>query len=461
MTKQQRLRTLPKMDDLLRVIESQAGDLPRSLIKSVIQDELASYRQRLLAGQQDCCDQQELLTGIWQELNRQSQPHLRGVINATGVILHTNLGRARLSDECSAMLASVGCKYSNLEYDLNDGSRGSRYQHVEDLLVRLTGAEAALVVNNNAAAVYLVLDSVTKGREVVVSRGELVEIGGSFRVPSIMAASGCKLVEVGTTNKTHPADYMAAISERTGALLKVHTSNYKIIGFTAEVEMPELAAIAQQNQLPSIYDLGSGLMMDLSPYGIAGEMTVAQCVRQGADLVCFSGDKLLGGPQAGIIVGKSDYIAAMKKNHLLRALRIDKLTLAALEITLRQYLDPAKAVMSIPTLRMIAQSPAVVREKAECLAGLLNEVGCRCGVVQSAARVGGGSLPAVELKSYAVAIQMEGLSPNRLESKMRENSIPIIARITDDCLQLDLRTVEPEEFTDIVLCLKMIISGLG
>ncbi|WP_371363703.1 L-seryl-tRNA(Sec) selenium transferase [Sporomusa rhizae] len=461
MTKQQRLRTLPKMDDLLRVIESQAGDLPRSLIKSVIQDELACYRERLLVGQQDCCDQEELLTGIRQEINRQSQPHLRGVINAAGVILHTNLGRARLSDECSAMLASVGCKYSNLEYDLNDGSRGSRYQHVEDLLVRLTGAEAALVVNNNAAAVYLVLDSVTKGREVVVSRGELVEIGGSFRVPSIMAASGCKLVEVGTTNKTHPSDYTAAISEHTGALLKVHTSNYKIIGFTAEVEMPELAAIARQNQLPSIYDLGSGLMLDLSPYGIAGEKTVAQCVRQGADLVCFSGDKLLGGPQAGIIVGKSVYIAAMKKNHLLRALRIDKLTLASLEITLRQYLDPERAVKSIPTLRMIAQPPAVVREKAERLAGLLAGVGCRCSVVKSAARVGGGSLPAVELTSYAVAIQMEGLSPNRLESKMRENSIPIIARITDDCLQLDLHTVEPEEFADIVLCLKMIISGLG
>lgn len=276
-----------------------------------------------------------------------------------------------------------------------------------------------------------------------------------------MAASGCKLVEVGTTNKTHLSDYTDAISEYTGALLKVHTSNYKIVGFTAEVEMRELAKIARQNQLPSIYDLGNGLMLDLSPYGITGEITVAQCVSQGADLVCFSGDKLLGGPQAGIIVGKSDYIAAMKKNHLLRALRIDKLTLAALEITLRQYLDPAKAAQSIPTLRMIAESPAVIREKAERLAGLLVEVGCRCSVVRSAARVGGGSLPAVELESYAVAIHMEGLSPNKLETKLRGNSIPIIARITEDCLQLDLRTVEPEEFADIVLCLKKIISDLG
>lgn len=460
MTKQQRLRTLPKMDDLLQVIENQAGDLPRSLIKSVIQDELACYRQRLLTGAADRCDQEELLAGIRLELGRQSQPHLRGVINATGVILHTNLGRARLSDECQAMLAGVGCKYSNLEYDLADGSRGSRYQHVEDLLIRLTGAEAALVVNNNAAAVYLVLDSITKGREVVVSRGELVEIGGSFRVPNIMAASGCKLVEVGTTNKTHPADYVAAISEQTGALLKVHTSNYKIIGFTAEVEMRELAQIARKHQLPSIYDLGSGLMVDLTPYGIPGETTVAQCVSQGADLVCFSGDKLLGGPQAGIIVGKSAYITAMKKNHLLRALRIDKLTLTALEATLRQYLDPAKAVHSIPTLRMIAEPAVAVREKAERLADLLARTGCNCSVVKSAACVGGGSLPAVELESYAVAIHLEELSPNRLESKLREHCVPIIARITDDCLQLDLRTVEPEEFADIVLCVKQIISDL-
>ncbi|TWH47259.1 L-seryl-tRNA(Sec) selenium transferase [Sporomusa sp. KB1] len=460
MTKQQCLRTLPKMDDLLRAIESEASDLPRNLIKSVIQEELGRYRESLVAGKRDYCNQEELLTGIRLELKRQSQPHLRGVVNATGVILHTNLGRARLSEECADMLASVGCRYSNLEYDLDDGSRGSRYQHVEDLLIRLTGAEAALIVNNNAAAVYLVLDSITKGREVVVSRGELVEIGGSFRVPNIMAASGCKLVEVGTTNKTHPSDYIDAISEHTGALLKVHTSNYKIIGFTEEVEMPELAEIARKNQLPSFYDLGSGLMVDLAPYGIAGEMTVEQCVRQGADLVCFSGDKLLGGPQAGIIVGKSAYIAAMKKNHLLRALRIDKLTLTALEITLRQYLDPAKAVKSIPTLRMIAQTLAVVREKAEQLASLLAEVGCRCSVVRSAARVGGGSLPAVELESYAVAIHMEELSPNRLETKLRENSIPIIARIADDCLQLDLRTIEPEEFADIVLCLKKIISDL-
>jgi L-seryl-tRNA(Ser) seleniumtransferase len=454
------LRSLPKMDDLLRTIENEAVDLPRNLVKSVMQEELGRYRESIVAGERDCCNQEELLAGIRQELERQSQPHLRGVVNATGVILHTNLGRARLSEGCVDMLTRVGCGYSNLEYDLDDGSRGSRYQHVEDLLIRLTGAEAALIVNNNAAAVYLVLDSITKGREVVVSRGELVEIGGSFRVPSIMAASGCKLVEVGTTNKTHPSDYIDAITADTGALLKVHTSNYKIIGFTAEVEMRELAEIARNNQLPSIYDLGSGLMADLTHYGITGEITVAQCVRQGADLVCFSGDKLLGGPQAGIIVGKSAYIAAMKKNHLLRALRIDKLTLAALEFTLRQYLDPAKAVANIPTLRMIAQPAAVVQEKAEQLAGLLTRVGCRCSVVKSTARVGGGSLPAVELESYAVAINMEGITPNRLEIRLRENSVPIIARITDDCLQLDMRTVEAEEFADIVLCLKKIISNL-
>lgn len=460
MTNQQCLRTLPRMDDLLRRIESEAGDLPRKLVKAVIQEELGGYRKSLVAGKRDCCDQEELLTGIRLELKRQSQPHLRPVINATGIILHTNLGRACLDEECAKVLTGVGCRYSNLEYDLTDGSRGSRYQHVEDLLIRLTGAEAALVVNNNAAAVYLVLDSITKGREVIVSRGELVEIGGSFRVPNIMAASGCKLVEVGTTNKTHSSDYRSAISEHTGALLKVHTSNYKIIGFTEEVAMRELAEIGRQNQLPSIYDLGSGLMVDLAPYGITGEITVQQCVRQGADLICFSGDKLLGGPQAGIIIGKSVFIDAMKKNHLLRALRIDKLTLAALEVTLRQYLDPARAVTSIPTLRMMTQPPEVIREKAEQLAGLLSKVGCSCSVVKSAARIGGGSLPAVELTSYAVVIQIEELSPNRLESKLRENGIPIIARITDDCLQLDLCTVATEEFADIVLCLETIISEL-
>lgn len=457
MTIQERLRTLPKTDDLLRMIESEGSNQPHNLVKSVIQEELDRSRESLLAGISDECDREELLARIRLQLARKARPHLRGVVNATGVILHTNLGRARLTKECVELLTNVGCRYSNLEYDLEDGNRGSRYQHVEDLLIKLTGAEAALVVNNNAAAVYLVLDTIAKGSEVIVSRGELVEIGGSFRVPEIMAAGGCRLVEVGTTNKTRASDYERAITERTGALLKVHTSNYKIIGFTESVSMKELADIARDRQIPSIYDLGSGLMVDLSPYGIPGETTVEQCVKQGADLVCFSGDKLLGGPQAGIIVGKAAHIAAMKKNHLLRALRIDKLTLAALEITLRQYLDPEKALSGIPTLRMMTEPLAEVRKKAERLAALLVEVGCVCRFVESTSRVGGGSLPEVGIDSWALALDVRGISPNALESGMRENDIPIIGRISDDCVQLDLRTVAEEEFPDIVQCLETII----
>ncbi len=358
------MRQLPKVDEMIRCIASEGiTNVPAVLVKLACQKEIELERQKILSGSPYQYSREDLIRRIKAEIEKQNQPHLRKVINGTGVVLHTNLGRARLSQMVSESMKEICGSYSNLEYDLETGERGTRYEHVEQLLTFLTGSEAALVVNNNAAAVYLVLNSVANGKEVIVSRGELVEIGGAFRVPEIMTASGCRLVEVGTTNKTHESDYEENINENTGALLKVHTSNYKIIGFTDEVSLEQMKAVGEKHGLPLIYDLGSGLLVDLKAYGIGDEPTVRSCLEQRADIVCFSGDKLLGGPQAGIIVGKAEYINRMKKNHLLRALRIDKLTLTALEFTLRQYLTPEAAVVQIPTLKMITEPLENLKKK--------------------------------------------------------------------------------------------------
>lgn len=441
------MRQLPKVDEMIKDIVAEGiTDVPISLIKHVVQIEIDLDRQKILAGETKQFSQDDLKERIITEIKKQNKPHLQRVINATGVVLHTNLGRAKLSKSVSEKLMEISGSYSNLEYDLENGERGSRYAHVEDLLTFLTGAEAALVVNNNAAAVYLVLDSVVKGKEVIVSRGELVEIGGSFRIPEIMKAGGCKLVEVGTTNKTHESDYIENINEDTGALLKVHTSNYKIIGFTEEVTLKQLKAIGEKNDIPLIYDLGSGLFFDLMSYGIGEEPTVMQCMEQKADIVCFSGDKLLGGPQAGIIIGSKKYIDQMKKNHLLRALRIDKLTLTALELTLRQYLSPKKALTEIPTLKMITQSKEDLRKKAEKLYGLLEKKSCiQYEIMESDSQIGGGTMPGIDIPSYVISVNVDSLSADRLEHRLRSNSIPIIARIFKDNVLLDVRTMEDEE----------------
>lgn len=440
------LRQLPKVDDVIRKLSEDSPGVPMVLIKKAVQKEIGLLRQKVLSGEICQFQQDDLIHRIKIELNKQNEPHLKKVVNATGVVLHTNLGRAKLSRPVSASLMDIGLSYSNLEYDLENGTRGLRYDHVEELLTFLTGAEAALVVNNNAAAVYLILDSVTKGKEVIVSRGELVEIGGSFRVPEIMKAGGCKLVEVGTTNKTHERDYIENIREETGALLKVHTSNYKIIGFTEEVPLLQLREIGAKYELPVIYDLGSGLLLDLSSYGIGEEPTVGKCLEEKADIVCFSGDKLLGGPQAGMIVGKKKYIDKMKKNHLLRALRIDKLTLAALEQTLRLYLSPDEAMKQIPTLKMITEPTESLKLKAEAFYGMLEKrKGTSYEIIPTEAQAGGGTLPGLILPSYAVGAEIKELPADRLEQRLREHSVPIIARIWKDKVLLDVRTMEQED----------------
>ena len=332
---------------------------------------------------------------------------MKPVLNATGTILHTNLGRAPIADTHMAHVAAVATGYSNLEYNLEAGARGERYAHFEQLLCKLTGAEAAMAVNNNAAAVMLILDSMAKGGEVIVSRGELVEIGGKFRIPDVMERSGAALVEIGTTNKTHISDYEEAITEETAALLKVHTSNYRIVGFTDTVSVAELSPIAKDHDIPLIEDLGSGMLIDLSKYGITYEPTVQDSIANGADVVCFSGDKLLGGPQAGIIVGRKKYIDKMKKNQLTRALRIDKFTAAALEVVLQEYLSEEQAIRNIPTLRMITRSLDEVSVDAEQLSQLLEESGLpvQVGMEPCESQIGGGSLPLERIPSMAVTLR--------------------------------------------------------
>lgn len=447
------LRKLPKVDDLLRLLAEETGEIPESIVKRAVQEQISHQRERILAGDEKAVSSDAILQAVRRQVKRDAKYHLQGVINATGVILHTNLGRARLSPQAAEHIAKVATAYSNLEYTLDSGERGSRYAHIEDLLTELTGTEAALVVNNNAAAVLLALDTLTKGKEVIVSRGELVEIGGAFRVPAIMERSGCTMVEVGTTNKTHESDYSDHITEQTAALLKVHTSNYRVIGFTEEVSLPQLYKLGCDSGIPVIYDLGSGLLTGLDAYGIHGEPTVKQCAPY-ADVMCFSGDKLLGGPQAGIIVGKKEAIDRMKRNHLLRALRIDKLTLAALEYTLWQYLRPAHIQDSIPTLHMLTQSRSTLGEKRTMLFSLLQE---RTDIVweqmEVESQVGGGSLPDVSLPSLALGLHSPAQSASQLELKLRESDPPIIARVLKDRVVLDMRTIEYSEIPVVAACI--------
>jgi len=449
------LRQIPGVDAILQMapIQDALSRHPRKLVLEGIREVLDETRKRILRGEQTGAkdiDPSELAGVIAGRIEQIARFTLRRVVNATGIVIHTNLGRSQLPADAIERLQLICKGYSNLEYDLELGRRGSRYVHAEAILRELTGAEAALVVNNNAAAVFLALNTLAKGREVIVSRGQLVEIGGSFRIPDVMAASGASLREVGTTNRTHLRDYAAAINERTALLMKVHTSNYRIVGFTAEVALEELAALGRERGLPVVEDLGSGCFINLSPYGLHGEMTVQESVRAGADLVTFSGDKLLGGPQAGIMVGSGELIAQCRKNPLTRALRVDKMTLAALEATLRLYRDERRALEHIPTLRMIAVSGAELEARARELSELLRgirgsevlEIDARKGYSQ----VGGGSLPAQDLLTSVVAVRSQKFSPNRIEEAMRANDPPVIGRIESDCFVMDARTIENSEF---------------
>ncbi len=444
------LRAIPKVDEFLGWVAGESA-APAMLVKDAVRETLDEARIAIQAGritQKTDLDRSALVPRCVARLAAKMTPNLRRVINASGVVVHTNLGRSLLPQEAMASLLTVGSRYSNLEFDLNTGRRGSRYSLVEDLLCRLTGAEAGLVVNNNAAAVMLVLDTLAHGREVVVSRGQLVEIGGSFRIPEVMEKSGARLVEVGATNRTHLRDYENAITDETALLLKVHSSNFKIIGFFAEVELKDLVALAASRELLVVEDLGSGSLVDFSRWGLTKEPTVQETVAAGVDVVTFSGDKLLGGPQAGIILGKKAIIDRIKKNPLNRALRIDKFTLAALETVLRLYFDEEQARATIPTLAMLTMDYATIRRRAARLLRQLRpgvESAWQVAGMDTESRVGGGALPEQGLASRAVTVQPRDRSVNRLEQQLRQARLPVIGRIEDDRLLLDLRTVADDE----------------
>ena len=383
-------------------------------------------------------------------LARDATPSLRRVFNATGVVLHTNLGRAPLAEAALAAIREVSEGFSNLEYDTDTGRRGSRYSHCADLLKRLTGAEDALVVNNCAAALVLALSALAKKREVLVSRGELVEIGGSFRIPDIMSSAGVRLVEVGTTNRTHDDDYRRAITPKTGAIVKIHRSNFSIEGFTSDVTVERLAFIAAEHGLPVIHDIGSGLLISLEEFGLAGEPLASEAVSEGATLVLMSGDKLLGGPQAGIILGKADAVAKLRKNPLARAMRVDKLTLSALEATLRLYIEPERARREIPVLAMLTAPVEEIMLRTAKLSAVLQESGIPGRVVATRSSPGGGAFPTAELPSSALALGGAG-EATTLERKLRASRVPVIGRIANEELLLDLRSVMPRDDASLAI----------
>ncbi len=447
----QRLRALPSVDVVLKTegatqLRERFG---RAALTDAIRAELDDVRAELRAGLASPPGADQLAARAGARLETSDRPSLRALFNLTGVVLHTNLGRAIIAEAAAEAAAAAMRQAVALEFDVGKGERGERDDHLRGLLRELTGAEDATVVNNNAAAVLLVLNSLAQGRQAVVSRGELIEIGAAFRMPDIMARAGAKVVEVGTTNRTHPRDYAAAIGPKTGVILKVHTSNYRVQGFTAEVEVPALAQIAREAGLPLVHDLGSGVMIDLTPYGLEKEPTVREALAAGADLVTFSGDKLLGGPQAGYIVGRRDLIARINRNPMKRALRVDKIRLAAIEATLKLYRDPDRLAQRLPTLRFLARTPeAIAAQAARLRAAVQAATGARFSVEVRPCRseVGSGALPLATLPSAGFAIRPLGRGGllQRLATRLRALSVPVIGRIEDDALWLDLRCLEDE-----------------
>jgi L-seryl-tRNA(Ser) seleniumtransferase len=464
--KQTRLRQLPSVESMLEAAarDPEFEKIPRSVVKSSVRRVLDRARKSILESDDRVADfsSQLLFAEIKKQSARAMEENLTHVINATGVVVHTNLGRSLLSSRAIEHIAKTASRYSNLEFNLATGKRGLRYEIIEEIICELCGCEAAMVVNNNAGAVLLCLDTIAKGREAIVSRGELVEIGGAFRIPDVMARSGAILREVGTTNRTHLADYESAINENTGLLMKVHTSNYGIVGFTASVSLKELVSLAASSGLPVMEDLGSGTLVDFSRYGLTREPTVMDSVRSGADLVTFSGDKLLGGPQAGIIAGTRPVIEKIRKNPLTRALRIDKLTLAALESTLRAYRDEPSAMEEIPTLYMLTCPMGDIEKKAKKLANLLDQTGSgqiRCRIIESVSRPGGGSMPLLELPTLCVAISIKGLSAALIDKRLRQQRPAIAGRIESDTFLMDMRTVLSDEIEMISGAVNLLFSG--
>ena len=451
--KQSLFKKIPSVDRLLLSpgLKDISSSYPRSLVLNAIHqvlDELRVYIQKGKISKVSELSLETVSGQVAERLQELSRPSLRPVINAAGVIVHTNLGRSILAESVLKKFRPLAGGYSNLEYNLDQGKRGSRYTHVENILKELTSAEAAMVVNNNAAAVLISLETLAKGREVVVSRGQLVEIGGSFRIPAVMQKSGAKMVEVGTTNKTHLWDYEEVIGPETALLLKVHTSNYQIVGFTEEVPLTELVELGKRYTIPVMEDLGSGCLVDFSKYGLVKEPTVKEALYQGVDIVTFSGDKLLGGPQAGIILGRKDVVEAIKKNPLNRALRIDKLTLLALEETLRMYRDERAVLREIPTLRMIGQPYKSLAKKAERLlklVGKLNTGNFSLELADGNSRPGGGALPLSELPSRLLCMVPGKLSCQFMETWLRSYDTPVIGRVEKETVLLDVRTIQDRE----------------
>jgi L-seryl-tRNA(Ser) seleniumtransferase len=453
-TQQMLLRRLPGVDRMLELAKTDAffQDAPVSVVTKSARLVIESLRTAILENSDEMTEQglsdASVVERIRESVADAMSLNLFRTINATGVVVHTNLGRSLLADEAIANLQIVAGRYSNLEFDISTGKRGSRYRAVENILCELTGAQAAMAVNNNAAAVLLCLDTLAKGKEVVVSRGELVEIGGSFRIPDVMARTGAVLKEVGTTNRTHLKDYAQAMQESTGLLLKVHTSNYRVTGFTASVSLTDLVSLGKARGIAVMEDLGSGTLVDFSRYGMQKEPTVQESVATGADVITFSGDKLLGGPQAGIILGTKAILDRLKLNPLTRALRIDKLTLAALESTLRLYRDPEKARQAIPTLRMLTLPIKEIQLRADRLCSLLSDIGdLRLKLTRHAlsSRAGGGSLPLLDIPTVCVGIQVAGISTHAVESFLRHHALPVIGRIETDVFLMDVRTLQDDE----------------
>jgi L-seryl-tRNA(Ser) seleniumtransferase len=433
-------RDLPSVSTLLETdgIRALLERHPRPIVVDAIRSAIDAAR----AADTSRRTEQQWVATVASAVEKTDRPSLRRVINATGIVLHTNLGRAPLAKSAVEAIERIARGFSNLEFDIETGKRGSRYSHCVSLLQQLTGAEDALVVNNCAAALVLALNALANKKEVLVSRGELVEIGGSFRIPEIMARSGAKLVEVGTTNRTHDDDYRRAITPRTAAIVKVHRSNFAIEGFTADVSLDRLAFIAAEHGLPVLHDLGSGLMLSLDDYGLRGEPTAAKSLASGASLVLMSGDKLLGGPQGGIILGSANLMAKLRRNPFARAMRVDKLTLSALEATLRLYLEPERALVEIPVLAMLTASVSTLRDRAESIRTRLSQRGIAVEVVGSSASVGGGAFPTTEIPSIALSLSVNA---ERAEAMLRAGDPAVIGHISEGRLLLDLRSVIPDE----------------
>lgn len=442
-------RKLPKVDILMnsKELEIVKNSINSNKFYQLVKDEIEKYRTLIKNREITDFSIDEIINNIISNSKKVQGGNLKKVINGTGVIIHTNLGRSILNEQIGKRILETSTNYNNLEYDIKLGKRGDRNSHIEKLITKITGAESALIVNNNAAAVILCLNEFAKNKNVIVSRGELVEIGGAFRIPDIMELSGAKLKEVGTTNKTHLWDYENAITEETSMILKVHTSNFKISGFVESTDNLSIAKLGKEKNVITMEDLGSGILIDLSKYGITKEPTVQESVKSGIDLITISGDKLLGGPQCGIILGKKEYIDRLKKNQYLRAFRVDKLVLTALETTLEFYLDEREAVREIPTLKMITEDKEVVYKKAETLQKMFDEIGIQTKIIKSLAKIGGGSMPEECVDSFALAFSQ---NPLMLEERFRLGENSIIGRIQENSYILDLKTIFEDDFSTII-----------